>query len=288
MTGYKLNGMANMLEECEVTPEDIEKLDPKVRRLVYMMHEENTRLGEISTIDPLTRLPNERVFGPRTENVISEMGARERRHSQRGAARARADVHNFKYINDNLGHQTGNLTLKAVADSLNRCTRHGDDIVSRLGGASDEFDILFTQTDGRDLERNLYTAVLRLPLRAGEVSVKTGGGTPYTAGLDIGATVMHKPWVMEKVSKYSESDVRNMIDEHVDRAMYITKNTRKENEVAEGQESGKEKLICLWMPEGYDAELVDGIRIWHADNMYASELVDQKEEFYLYRIGTAD
>ena len=275
MTEHKLNGMANMFEECGITPGDIEKLDPRIRKLIYLMHEENTQLSEMSTIDPLTSLPNERVFGPRVDNVISEMGARERRHSQRGAARARVDVHNFKYINDNLGHPAGNLTLKAVADSLNRCTRHNDDIVSRLGGASDEFDILFTQTNGRELDRNLYMAVLRLPLRAGEVSVKTGEGM-YTAELDAGATVIHRPWVMEKVQKYSESDVRNMIDEHVDRAMYITKNT------------GKEKLICLWMPEEKDAETVGGIRIKYADRVYAPELVDQKEEFCLYRMKMTD
>ncbi|WP_367607504.1 putative bifunctional diguanylate cyclase/phosphodiesterase [Legionella sp. W05-934-2] len=54
------------------------------------------------------------------------------------------DIDNFKMINDNLGHDNGDLILKTIAKRLKKCIRKSD-TVARIGG--DEFVILFFAND---------------------------------------------------------------------------------------------------------------------------------------------
>jgi diguanylate cyclase (GGDEF)-like protein/PAS domain S-box-containing protein len=89
------------------------------------------RISYLATRDPLTELPNRVLFNDRLEQGIVAA-----RRSGQSLALLFIDLDRFKYINDSLGHQVGDLLLKEVAARMMSCIRKGDTL-SRLGG--DEF-----------------------------------------------------------------------------------------------------------------------------------------------------
>ena len=93
-----------------------------------------SELARLVHHDPLTDLPNRLLFTERTEQALASA----HRH-QTGCALLMVDLDHFKIINDSLGHNIGDLLLKAVADRLLRIFGKGF-TVARLGG--DEFAVL--------------------------------------------------------------------------------------------------------------------------------------------------
>lgn len=84
--------------------------------------------------DPLTDLPNRRLFSDHMEQALNNSA----RSGHFGAV-FMIDIDHFKYINDTKGHAIGDLLLIEVANRLKTQVRDGD-TVARLGG--DEFVIL--------------------------------------------------------------------------------------------------------------------------------------------------
>jgi diguanylate cyclase (GGDEF)-like protein len=94
----------------------------------------NRMLAEISMKDPLTGVFNRRGFDEALQREVS-------RAARAGAELSIAyfDLDSFKSINDDHGHEAGDLVLRHFADVLRREAR-GLDVIARVGG--DEFAAL--------------------------------------------------------------------------------------------------------------------------------------------------
>ena len=102
------------------------------------------KFANLSYYDPLTQLPNRRLFFDRFVQEIEAMSGNRRR-----AALLMIDLDHFKNLNDTLGHHLGDLLIEQLATRLVPCIRKKD-LVARFGG--DEFFILITNLTGTKIE----------------------------------------------------------------------------------------------------------------------------------------
>jgi len=84
--------------------------------------------------DSLTGLPNRKLFSDRLSIALVNA-----RRNQKMVGIAMLDLDNFKDVNDTLGHDAGDILLKATAERLSVALRKGD-TVARFGG--DEFVLI--------------------------------------------------------------------------------------------------------------------------------------------------
>jgi diguanylate cyclase (GGDEF)-like protein len=144
-------------------------------------HKNDTlRLEQLANRDPLTNLHNRRHF----EEELTEALDRSITH-ERGGVLLWCDLDHFKDINDSLGHRTGDLFLKRVADAFRIEVRRGE-ILARLGG--DEFGVLLPEAsmeDAATLARRLLESVRR------ETSALKSRGLRTTASIGLVAFPEH-------------------------------------------------------------------------------------------------
>jgi len=99
-----------------------------------------------ANFDPLTGLPNRRMFNDRLSQEIKKA-----HREELPLALMFIDLDRFKEINDALGHSMGDHLLREAAHRLSSCVRETD-TVARLGG--DEFTIIITALeDTASIER---------------------------------------------------------------------------------------------------------------------------------------
>ena len=90
--------------------------------------------------DPLTDLPNRRLFADCLEQALRRNSGPEEK-----IAVLFMDLDNFKVINDSLGHEVGDQLLVAIGQRLEGCLR-AEAAIARLGG--DEFTVLLEGVSG--------------------------------------------------------------------------------------------------------------------------------------------
>lgn len=102
--------------------------------------------------DALTGLPNRELFNDRLQHAI----ATAKRNKTRVALMF-LDLGKFKPVNENLGHDVGDMLLKAVAMRMRACMRESDS-VSRLGG--DEFVIRLPNVEAEEFTLSVAEKLL--------------------------------------------------------------------------------------------------------------------------------
>jgi diguanylate cyclase (GGDEF)-like protein/PAS domain S-box-containing protein len=135
-------------------------------RTAYKLIEEET--AYLAHHDALTGLANRAYFSIRLHETL----AHAMRHSL-SAALMLLDLDRFKQVNDNHGHDTGDLLLKEVGARLLASVRETD-VVARLGG--DEFVILQanTSSEGSAVLARKIIDVMAQPVKVGDVTINTG------------------------------------------------------------------------------------------------------------------
>lgn len=125
------------------------------------------KLRAAALTDVLTELPNRRYAMLRLAQEWESASS-----SGRSLSIVTCDVDHFKAINDQLGHEAGDVVLRATADVLRAHTRRGD-VVCRLGG--EEFLVINVNSDAAGAQmcaERLREAVQANRVRIGERDVR--------------------------------------------------------------------------------------------------------------------
>ena len=131
--------------------------------------------------DALTGLPNRRLLNDRLETALSA-SQRQKKHG----ALLFLDLDKFKQLNDNFGHDIGDLLLQQVAMRLLQCVREVD-TVARLGG--DEFVVLIQNLSVNFESARLHASTVGAKILSSLNQSFVLQGTEHTITPSIGATV---------------------------------------------------------------------------------------------------
>src|SRR5664279_601570 len=134
------------------------------------------RLGHQAFHDPLTGLPNRRLFRERVDHAL----AGEARPGG-GSVVLFIDLDNFKTVNDSFGHASGDEVIVAAARRIRTCARAKDTAV-RLGG--DEFALLLenaTVEQGAALAARILVALHDSPFEFSGNTVVVGASIGIAA-----------------------------------------------------------------------------------------------------------
>lgn len=153
-----------------------------------------------ANIDPLTQLPNRRMFHDRLEQEIKKAGRDKTR-----LALFFIDLDLFKEVNDTLGHDMGDKLLQTAAQRIRLCVRDSD-TVARLGG--DEFTVILREVGEPCNVERIAGAILE----------------KMAERFELGADVAHISTSIG-IAFYPDDarDIKSLL-KHADQAMYVAKN----------------------------------------------------------------
>ncbi|MBC7700693.1 diguanylate cyclase [Aquabacterium sp.] len=130
-----VHGLVNQAQtRMQAEHERASELTDRVRSL----EDEIRRLSDEVSTDPLTQIANRRGLAKSFETERARM-----QRSGGALAIGLLDVDNFKKLNDQMGHHTGDLALQFLSRRVSECLRPSDSL-ARYGG--EEFVVLLPDT----------------------------------------------------------------------------------------------------------------------------------------------
>lgn len=163
------------------------------------------RLEYLAHHDGLTGLPNRTLFFDRLYQTFLQA----RRYQQRFALLF-IDLDRFKFVNDNLGHDVGDLLLQETAERLKEQVRSCDTI-ARMGG--DEFTIILSRINEPDNARMVAEKIVAAIGRPFHL-----GGHVCSIGASIGISIFP-----------DDGDNTEVLIKKADTAMYSAKKNGRGN-----------------------------------------------------------
>jgi diguanylate cyclase (GGDEF)-like protein len=133
-----MGSFSRMLGTIETQTGEINQFAARLDAAYRELESTNARLKEVSFKDEVTRLYNRRFFSIRLEEEVSRY-----RRFNHPVSVVLLDLDGFKAVNDELGHATGDETLRGVGELLLKHSR-GINVICRYGG--DEFAVLLVET----------------------------------------------------------------------------------------------------------------------------------------------
>ncbi|MEJ2692176.1 MAG: EAL domain-containing protein [Candidatus Thiodiazotropha sp.] len=220
-----------------------------VRDITDQKRDEET-IHTLAYFDPLTQLPNRRLFMDRLTHAIQVS----RRSGQYGALMM-MDLDHFKSLNDTQGHDVGDSLLEEVAKRL-LATIRAHDTVSRIGG--DEFVILL-----EDLSDSIEVAAGRAETIAEKIRLELS--KPYLLGnnkleyfssVSMGVSVFHQqnhsPELLLKqadVALYQAKDAGRNTARYFNPAMQAAIDARTAMETALRQALKHDEFRLYYQPQ---------------------------------------
>ncbi len=147
--------------------------------------EAEAHVARLASEDPLTGLPNRRVFRAALDQISrqKDSGPTIKKHE---FAVLFLDLDRFKVVNDTLGHRIGDVLLQEVAKRLKSVLRM-EDVLARLGG--DEFAIVVRNVESRaglaTLANRLVEAVVQ-PYEINDYRIRSSVSIGIAVGPDDG------------------------------------------------------------------------------------------------------
>ena len=120
------------------------------------------QLEHQANYDALTGLPNRTLLHDRLKQAVYAQ------RTPRNIAVVFMDLDHFKFVNDSLGHSTGDKLLKAMGERLRAALREGD-TVGRVGG--DEFVLILADQNNEEV---IFRAMQRISAKVAEPIVIDG------------------------------------------------------------------------------------------------------------------